>query len=470
MGVTTDRERAVFFAKLAEQAERYDEMVCHMLDVVGISQELSDEEMTLFSVAYKNVVGSRRAAWQCMQATKEGKEAEADAFAFAYQETLVGEIDSICSMACNMLSEGLMLSAHSAEVKVFYQKMKADTFRDIASVRPVDARLNAAEEARQAYEEASQIATSHLPETHPLRFGLALNRSVFHSQVLGNSDEACRSAPTALRHLAPWDSLGGGVSPRGPTSAAVVSQRLCDLLLEYPMAAISGVRWTALLRSYAEVYGQSVDLFSLGYSSAAAAARGMLVDVLQCQPREHWQASEEEDSEDPLLRIDDEVALTPLPGFAGSWPSLYRTLCTIVQGCGQQEEADEPAMGVEPGTSIRVLLLSQLRPLLLQGDAPSSQAQPLRSLLEQLRPCSKMNYAGGDENGLCFRDEEGSFRRLQKMGHWVKAVLLWRDQRVQWLATCDIKPGKIDEVLCPQLQLVFSKRRNNLVLALTEPA
>ena len=58
------REKDVYFAKLAEQAERYDEMADHMKNVGNADSELSVEERNLLSVAYKNTVGSRRAAWR----------------------------------------------------------------------------------------------------------------------------------------------------------------------------------------------------------------------------------------------------------------------------------------------------------------------------------------------------------------------------------------------------------------------
>ena len=54
----------MYFAKLAEQAERYDEMADHMKNVGNAGGELSVEERNLLSVAYKNNVGSRRAAWR----------------------------------------------------------------------------------------------------------------------------------------------------------------------------------------------------------------------------------------------------------------------------------------------------------------------------------------------------------------------------------------------------------------------
>jgi len=56
------RAKNVYFAKLAEQAERYDEMVEAMKSVAKMDVELTVEERNLLSVAYKNVVGARGAA------------------------------------------------------------------------------------------------------------------------------------------------------------------------------------------------------------------------------------------------------------------------------------------------------------------------------------------------------------------------------------------------------------------------
>merc|ERR1712004_7094 len=61
-----------------------------------------------------------------------------------------------------------------------------------------DKKAKAAENARQAYEEASKVAEKDLAVTHPIRLGLALNYSVFQYEVLSNPDEACKMARTAF--------------------------------------------------------------------------------------------------------------------------------------------------------------------------------------------------------------------------------------------------------------------------------
>merc|ERR1712113_1266081 len=64
--------------------------------------------------------------------------------------------------------------------------------------RDGDQKTKAAESARQAYQEAQNVAEKDLAVTHPIRLGLALNFSVFQYEVLQNMDEACKMARTAF--------------------------------------------------------------------------------------------------------------------------------------------------------------------------------------------------------------------------------------------------------------------------------
>uniref|UniRef100_A0A8B9JZB4 14-3-3 protein epsilon n=1 Tax=Astyanax mexicanus TaxID=7994 RepID=A0A8B9JZB4_ASTMX len=71
-----DREHFVYQAKLAEQAERYDEMVESMKSVAGKDVELTVEERNLLSVAYKNVIGARRASWRIISSIEQKEESK----------------------------------------------------------------------------------------------------------------------------------------------------------------------------------------------------------------------------------------------------------------------------------------------------------------------------------------------------------------------------------------------------------
>lgn len=63
----------LYMARLAEQTERYEDMVEHMKKYIAIVKELQDDERNLLSLAYKNTVTSRRTAWRAISAL-ENKE------------------------------------------------------------------------------------------------------------------------------------------------------------------------------------------------------------------------------------------------------------------------------------------------------------------------------------------------------------------------------------------------------------
>merc|ERR1712232_162299 len=113
-------------------------------------------------------------------------------YANEYCKKVEGELQKICDTILGLLDNNLIPKASNGESKVFYQKMKADYYRYIAEFSTGDAKSKAAENARLAYQEASNIAEKDLAVTHPIRLGLALNFSVFQYEVLSNPDEACK--------------------------------------------------------------------------------------------------------------------------------------------------------------------------------------------------------------------------------------------------------------------------------------
>ncbi|CAK0800773.1 unnamed protein product, partial [Prorocentrum cordatum] len=153
--MAVNRDKEVYFAKLAKKAERYDERC-----------------------------GSRRAAWRIttsveQKETSKGNEENAK-FAKEYCKKVEGELDDICKKILALLDSSLIGKATTGESKVFYQKMKADYYRYIAEY------TTGADKERD------------LAATHPIRLGLALNFSVFQYEVLANPDEACKMARTAF--------------------------------------------------------------------------------------------------------------------------------------------------------------------------------------------------------------------------------------------------------------------------------
>ncbi|KAF7394674.1 hypothetical protein HZH66_007848 [Vespula vulgaris] len=96
--MSVDKEELVQRAKLAEQAERYDDMAAAMKSVTETGVELSNEERNLLSVAYKNVVGARRSSWRVISSIEqktEGSERKQQ-MAKEYREKVEKELREIC--------------------------------------------------------------------------------------------------------------------------------------------------------------------------------------------------------------------------------------------------------------------------------------------------------------------------------------------------------------------------------------
>lgn len=195
-----DKDDLVQRAKLAEQAERYDDMSQAMKQVTETGVELSNEERNLLSVAYKNVVGARRSSWRVISSIEqktEGSERKQQ-MAREYRGKVEKELIEICDEVLALLDKYLISKASNAESKVFYLKMKGDYYRYLAEVATGDQKNKVVEESQKAYQEAFDISKSKMQPTHPIRLGLALNFSVFYYEILNSPDKACQLAKQAF--------------------------------------------------------------------------------------------------------------------------------------------------------------------------------------------------------------------------------------------------------------------------------
>ncbi|XP_030528458.1 14-3-3-like protein [Rhodamnia argentea] len=210
------REEYVYMAKLAEQAERYEEMVEFMEKVSAAaadSEELTVEERNLLSVAYKNVIGARRASWRIISSIEQKEESRGNEDHVAairdYRAKIEAELSKICDGILKLLDSRLIPSASVGDSKVFYLKMKGDYHRYLAEFKTGGERKEAAESTLTAYKAAQDIANSELAPTHPIRLGLALNFSVFYYEILNSPDRACGLAKQAFDEaIAELDTLG----------------------------------------------------------------------------------------------------------------------------------------------------------------------------------------------------------------------------------------------------------------------
>ncbi|KAJ3686331.1 hypothetical protein LUZ61_015495 [Rhynchospora tenuis] len=208
----SSRENFVYIAKLAEQAERYDEMVEAMKNVAKLDVELTVEERNLLSVGYKNVIGSRRASWRILSSIEQKEEAKGNEAHVKrineYRNKVETELTGICNDIMAVLDGHLIPSATAGESSVFYYKMKGDYYRYLAEFKSGNEKKEAADQSLKAYEAATTTAESELSPTHPIRLGLALNFSVFYYEIMNSPERACHLAKQAFDEaISELDSL-----------------------------------------------------------------------------------------------------------------------------------------------------------------------------------------------------------------------------------------------------------------------
>uniref|UniRef100_A0A8I5T6T9 Tyrosine 3-monooxygenase/tryptophan 5-monooxygenase activation protein beta n=1 Tax=Pongo abelii TaxID=9601 RepID=A0A8I5T6T9_PONAB len=125
--MTMDKSELVQKAKLAEQAERYDDMAAAMKAVTEQGHELSNEERNLLSVAYKNVVGARRSSWRVISSIEQKTERneKKQQMGKEYREKIEAELQDICNDVLvksgkNELSEGCFEGKRNSHLGTYH--------------------------------------------------------------------------------------------------------------------------------------------------------------------------------------------------------------------------------------------------------------------------------------------------------------------------------------------------------------
>jgi 14-3-3 protein epsilon len=193
---TDQRKDLVAMARAAETAERYDDMCKFMRELVKFINKGSDltvEERNLLSVAYKNVIGARRASWRTLNV----EEFKDNALIQTYKKIVEAELEDICKDVLELLSANLVpfTQGKANESEVFYLKMTGDYYRYLAEF--VEGK-GYDQQAAQNYAKALTVAEEKLSPTHPIRLGLALNYSVCFYEILKDQKKACELAKKAF--------------------------------------------------------------------------------------------------------------------------------------------------------------------------------------------------------------------------------------------------------------------------------
>ena len=119
-------------------------------------EELSVEERNLFSVAYKNAVGSRRASWWIVSSVEQketSNNAENAALASSYRTKVEGELNTVCDDILKLLKDCLIPASTSGESNVFHYA----ELNNLDETRKMDAIAELDNVSEDPYEDQGQV-------------------------------------------------------------------------------------------------------------------------------------------------------------------------------------------------------------------------------------------------------------------------------------------------------------------------
>jgi len=127
-------EKKIFMAWVADQAERYEDMVQFLKEIMSeTAEDVSVDVRNLLSVGFKNLIGSRRAAWRTVSAIEQNKKYEQySARCAEYKAKIEKELTRLCEDIIKSVNEYSLKRADTPESKTFYLKMIGDYYWYIA--------------------------------------------------------------------------------------------------------------------------------------------------------------------------------------------------------------------------------------------------------------------------------------------------------------------------------------------------
>jgi 14-3-3 protein epsilon len=202
MNMTQDEyEKLLYQAKISVEAGRSEETLDYMEKIIkNKNKDLTEEERNLVSVASKNCVSSKRAAWRSIYGIEVREKANNSKYEHLVSELkkkLEKELFAACNRMLGFIDLYLLKNSSSVESKVFYLKLKGDYFRYLAEFNHESNHPEIAQNSLNAYKQASEAA-AELKCNNPIKLGLALNYSVFYYEVLDNPLEAINIANSAF--------------------------------------------------------------------------------------------------------------------------------------------------------------------------------------------------------------------------------------------------------------------------------
>merc|ERR1712187_142295 len=121
-------EENIFLARVAEQAERFEDMVDFLSKVLDEKGgDVTADERNLLSVAFKNLISSKRAACRTIAAIEQNPKYSKFSDALAqYKNSIEEQLTADCERVVKMIQDKVLSKSCDGEAKAFFVKMVGD--------------------------------------------------------------------------------------------------------------------------------------------------------------------------------------------------------------------------------------------------------------------------------------------------------------------------------------------------------
>ncbi|KAI0774112.1 14-3-3-like protein [Fomes fomentarius] len=236
MDMSLSRLDCLFVAKVADQAERYHDVIAQLKDIINnTNAQLTVDERNLLSIAYKNLAANLRSSWRTID-TLQKKEALSSTrqqvkLMRVQKDRIEKDLDKLCRDVVDLLEKYLIPAASDGEEKVFYCKMRGDYYRYLAELTRLNSREDLGKTSLDAYKFAYRHALATLPPTHPTRLGLALNFAVYFHDIMRSPERACHLAKHAFDEAVAAAAADSQITLANIEDALMILQLMRDDLI-----------------------------------------------------------------------------------------------------------------------------------------------------------------------------------------------------------------------------------------------
>ncbi|VDL59634.1 unnamed protein product [Hymenolepis diminuta] len=214
-------------ARIYEVLEMYPDMVSEVKKVVEL-REAAGEQMTMderyrLSIAYKHITGRLRTTYRAtVDILPKARTEQIGQLVQRVQDKLKADILANCQDVIRLLANQTVTQDEGG---VFLLKLRGDYLRYQSEVDMTNEEFK--EKAREAYNEATSVASEVLTPTNPVRLGLALNHSVFLYEIADDHNAACQMAHATLQEAV---ANLGEAKKEGQPEVCIILQLLRDNL------------------------------------------------------------------------------------------------------------------------------------------------------------------------------------------------------------------------------------------------